>query len=276
MIYHNYHKTILIVIDKIAFLLYNMQQSQGVGIIMSNFEEERNNYFLKCHDNKMIFETITRRCGINNYSDDFNNHIIIAILAILNCPRNELELKFANSIVDFEHDIKEIGNAIGENRLPTQGLEESIELGVFSNFLKKAVPLIYAQDAPVFKKIAEELGYTGVDNIDYQNLAQYALNILLTFAGIDKNPIIACFTEAILKNLNFSYSQEKLTDFLIFISVPYLVIVIDNLGKIDNLDNYSSENFELTENKVKFVSSFEDSFHEVCERLINENKKNSR
>ena len=55
-----------------------------------------------------------------------------------------------------------------------------------------------------------------------------------------------------------------------------ILIVIDNLGKIDNLDNYSSENFELTENKVKFVSSFEDSFHEVCERLINANKINSR
>ena len=243
---------------------------------MSNFEEERNNYFLKFHDNKMIFETITRSCGINNYSDDFNNHIIVAILAILNCPRNELELKFANSIVDFEHDIKEIGNAIGENRLPTLGLEEIIDLGVYANFLKKAIPLIYANDTPAFKKIAEDLGYTGVDNINYQSLAQYALNILLFFAGADKNPIIAGFTETLLKELNFSYSQEKLTDMLIIISVPYLVSVIDNLGKIDNPDNYSSENFDLTENKVKFVSSFEDSFHEVCEMAVNTNKKPTR
>ena len=45
---------------------------------------------------------------------------------------------------------------------------------------------------------------------------------------------------------------------------------------VNTLGSNSQKNFELTENKVKFVSSFEESFHEVCESVINANKKTTR
>ncbi len=221
---------------------------------MSNFEEERKNYLLKFCHNTVIFQSLIKS------NNQYNKEIAYILMSRI----SELELKFANSVIDFEHDVMEIGSALEENRLQIQSLDENKGLNAFIIALKKVIHLLGEQDALDFKKIAEELGYTGVDNIDYQILAQYAFDILLAYSSYSFNDIISY----ILKNLGYSNSTENVTKTITGLVASKLLVI--------TLGSNSQEDFELTENKVKFVSSFEASFHEVCEMAINPNKKPTR